>query len=499
MKKVISFIVLFFLAYYSYGQVIRFPKVGYANSECEILYINMTESNTTVCIDFNPVYAVFDWFSISPKTTLSFIHPTTQKICNLKIKGMSLVGLGLKENQLIPYKMGKKIDLEWHLKNTASTTAVLGFDAMPKGVKEIFISENEGVNSFRWNNILIIENSAHRFFGNYNDLVATSNDPNKGYYESIDGDYQIALFNHGDSCSLALVHYPQSEESIKARWKHGEEKATLRMTSIPNIYKADWYMVNKEKRSAVISFDSGIMSVKIDGVEKDALFIKMDKSNSNSSSNSGQPRLTEKWSGTGFALKNGYTVTNYHVVDGARNIEIYGVNGDFQNGIKATIVGSDKVNDIALLKISDENFKYKQEIPYGIKTQMSDVGESVYVLGYPLTTTMGEEIKLTDGIISSRTGFEGDVALYQISAPIQPGNSGGPLFDKDGNVIGIVCAHHKGAENVSYAIKTSYLKNLAESITTGSILPNSNRVRNFQLKDQVKQIRNFVYLIKCSK
>lgn len=66
---------------------------------------------------------------------------------------------------------------------------------------------------------------------------------------------------------------------------------------------------------------------------------------------------------------------------------------------------------------------------------------------------MGDEIKLTTGVISSKTGFQGDVSLYQISAPIQPGNSGGPLFDNKGNLIGIVNAKHKGAENVGYAIK----------------------------------------------
>ena len=111
---------------------------------------------------------------------------------------------------------------------------------------------------------------------------------------------------------------------------------------------------------------------------------------------------------------------------------------------------------------------------------------------------MGDEIKLTTGIISSKTGFQGDVALYQISAPIQPGNSGGPLFDKKGNVIGIVSAKHAGAENVGYAIKTVYLRNLIESCADISIIPTANTVATLPLTGKVKKEKHFVFLIKCS-
>lgn len=207
----------------------------------------------------------------------------------------------------------------------------------------------------------------------------------------------------------------------------------------------------------------------------------------------------KEWSGTGFALKNGYIVTNYHVVDGAKSITIQGVKGDFNKSYKATIVGSDKNNDLALLKISDTSFSGFGAIPYSISSTTSDVGEDIFVLGYPLTSTMGDEIKLTTGIISSKTGFQGDVSLYQISAPIQPGNSGGPLFDKKGNVIGIVSAKHAGAENVGYAIKSMYLRNLIESSANSTIIPTNNSVLTLPLTGKVKAEKNFVFFIKCSK
>jgi S1-C subfamily serine protease len=138
------------------------------------------------------------------------------------------------------------------------------------------------------------------------------------------------------------------------------------------------------------------------------------------------------------------------------------------------------------------------DIPYSIKTSTTDVGENIFVLGYPLTSTMGEEIKLTTGVVSSKTGFQGDVSSYQISAPIQPGNSGGPLFDSNGNVIGIVSAKHKGAENVGYAIKASYLKNLMESVLSENILPQTNKIASYKLSNKVKSLTKYVYYITCS-
>lgn len=203
------------------------------------------------------------------------------------------------------------------------------------------------------------------------------------------------------------------------------------------------------------------------------------------------------WTGTGFALANNHLVTNYHVVEDAKSISILGVNGDFNTQYKASIIASDKINDLAILKVNDVNIP-AASIPYAVKTTISDVGEEIFVLGYPLTSTMGDEIKLTTGVVSSKTGYSGDVALYQISAPVQPGNSGGPLFDSKGNVIGIVSAKHKDAENVGYAVKSSYLRNLMESSLSSNILPQVNRVATQNLAGKVKSVKNFIYYIVCS-
>ena len=158
-------------------------------------------------------------------------------------------------------------------------------------------------------------------------------------------------------------------------------------------------------------------------------------------------------SGTGFAISsNGIIVTNHHVVDGATNINVRGINSDFSKTYRAKVVSEDKNNDLAIIQIDDISFSTLGTIPYVLSHKSCDVGSSIFCLGYPLVATMGDEIKLTNGIISSKSGFQGDVTTYQISAPVQPGNSGGPLFDDKGNLIGIINAKHLDTENVTYAI-----------------------------------------------
>ena len=78
-------------------------------------------------------------------------------------------------------------------------------------------------------------------------------------------------------------------------------------------------------------------------------------------------------------------------------------------------------------------------------------------------------------------------------------NSGGPLFDSKGNLIGIVSSKHAGAENVGYAIKASYLKNLVESAVSSSVLPSNNTISSQPLTGKVKSVQDFVFIIECSK
>ena len=203
--------------------------------------------------------------------------------------------------------------------------------------------------------------------------------------------------------------------------------------------------------------------------------------------------------GTGFLLTStGYIVTNYHVINNATSINVKGVNGDYYTLHSADVLLSDKNNDLAIIKLKNPNITFT-EPPYAVKTEVASTGEDIYLLGYPLTGSMGEEIKLTTGVISSKTGYKGDIGSYQVSAAAQPGNSGGPLFDKQGNLIGVINAKITEAENVTYAIKATYLKTLLELSGQSVALPTLNTLAGLPLSEQVSKLSNYVYIIEVNR
>ncbi len=208
-----------------------------------------------------------------------------------------------------------------------------------------------------------------------------------------------------------------------------------------------------------------------------------------------------KGNGSGFFINEaGYIATNYHVIEDAKFIQVE----YYQKGIKhvypAMVIVTDKQNDLAIIQITDPNFNTVDRIPYVFTTQIKDVGTDVFALGYPLANVMGDEVKFTDGKISSKTGIKGDISVYQISVPIQPGNSGGPLFDNKGNLVGITSSalnkEYFNAENVNYAIKSAYLKNLVDVMPTPLRLPNSPEIHNKPLTEKIKLLTDFVPIIK---
>jgi S1-C subfamily serine protease len=209
-----------------------------------------------------------------------------------------------------------------------------------------------------------------------------------------------------------------------------------------------------------------------------------------------------KWAGNGSGIiisKSGYIVTNHHVIEGADDIEVEFIVNDEVQKFNAEIVQSDKVNDLAIIKIFDMNFDGLDNLPYNFKTRSSDVGTKVYAYGYPMALSlMGKEIKITDGIISSKSGFDGDITTYQITAPIQGGNSGGPLFDDKGNFLGINSSGLSKdiADNVGYTIKSSYVLNLIDVLPKSIDLPSSTKLQSLPLTEQIKEISKYVVLIK---
>ena len=188
-----------------------------------------------------------------------------------------------------------------------------------------------------------------------------------------------------------------------------------------------------------------------------------------------------------IALESRIFATNNHVVDGATHIFVYFP--ETKTRYKAETITVDATNDLALVRITDPQFNGFPDIQYGFKLAPEDVGTDVFVLGYPRVDTMGEEVKLTTGVVSSRSGFQGNQSQYQISAPVQPGNSGGPLFNDSGELIGIVSAKHTdGVENVSYAVKLSYLNDLISKSGESIDLDRSSQIASQKLSEKCKAV-----------
>ena len=212
--------------------------------------------------------------------------------------------------------------------------------------------------------------------------------------------------------------------------------------------------------------------------------------------------VNSKWAGNGSGViisKSGHIITNHHVIEDAEKIEVEFMLDNELQKFNAEVVQVDKTNDLAVLKIFDMNFDGVSEPPYNFKFRGSDVGTKVYAFGYPMALSiMGKEIKVTDGMISSKSGFDGNITTYQITAPIQGGNSGGPLFDEQANLIGINSSGIRKdiADNVAYSIKTSYVSNLLDVLPKSIELPSSTKLKSLPLTEQIKEISKYVVLVK---
>ncbi len=201
-----------------------------------------------------------------------------------------------------------------------------------------------------------------------------------------------------------------------------------------------------------------------------------------------------KFSGTGFALTSeGYLVTSYHVIQGADSLL---VEGRDRQRYHAEPVYSDRAHDLAILRITDKKFTGFGRLPYAIKSGQADLGERVFTLGYPR-----EDVVYGEGSLSARSGFEGDTAFYQVSIPVNPGNSGGPLLDERGNLIGVVSGRQNDAQSAAFATKSSYLVRLVDSLAAAKPaapyhLPHYGQLAGAGRPQQLKKLQDYVFVVK---
>ena len=291
-------------------------------------------------------------------------------------------------------------------------------------------------------------------------------------------------------------------EDLDNNWYCGDKKATIEETSIRDLYTGKWLMYDKVTTNNITAqYTDGLLVVHF-GANNESNFLKVyPKGNTTfrpkTSGGDGETLLA---SGSGFLMSTlGVIGTNNHVIESANKIKVFFTDGFTQKEYNAKVLLTDKSNDVALLQITDSvDFS---SIPYGICTT-TDIGTEVFTIGFPRPNAMGENFKVTNGIISSLTGIEDDIRAYQITVPIQPGNSGGPLFDMKGNLLGITTSTlsekyiNAKVENVNYAVKISYLLNLYSMLPNAGNLKECKTQTKAELSSIVKKYKNYVCLIK---
>lgn len=321
--------------------------------------------------------------------------------------------------------------------------------------------------------------------------------PIEGIYKNYSNDgnaYSIGILKHNDK------YYGIILNSDNDLWKVGDTKIVLNHIE-GSAYDAEYYDLSHQKLNAIAGLkDNRLLefSAPYRGDVMNFSFIKIFPSSGEKSIAGASSNEQCKASGSGVLISDNIIITNYHVVEDANKVEaILNING-IPETFSARVLCTDKTNDLAIVCIKDEKFKSQGEAPFKILANTVDVGTSVFAMGFPLTNFLGEEVKITDGIISSKSGFEGDIVTYQISVPIQPGNSGGPLFDKNGNLVGITNAgiDKSVAENVGYAIKTPYVFNIIDSSPINISIPQGKTLPKEDFPELIKSLKPYVVYLK---
>ena len=190
--------------------------------------------------------------------------------------------------------------------------------------------------------------------------------------------------------------------------------------------------------------------------------------------------------GTGFFVSSSKVLTNNHVINSCKSIEL--VRKGYTSIAK--IIAKDVNNDLAILEADTVNSNaLKFRTGKGIR-----IGNEIVVLGYPLGDVLGTSVKLTTGNVSSLNGLVDDTTRLQMSAPVQPGNSGGPLLDTSGNIVGVVYARLEKSlsgrltQNVNLAIKANVAKMFLDSNNVDYAVEPSNNVKDLaDIADEAKE------------
>lgn len=207
-------------------------------------------------------------------------------------------------------------------------------------------------------------------------------------------------------------------------------------------------------------------------------------------------KILKSTAATAFVVSaNGYLITSYHVVKNAEKIFIE-AQRDSLLRLPVKTIYTDIEKDVAILQVTDTNFVSFGYLNYALRPQDAELGEEVFTLAYPR-----QDIVYAEGAISALTGYREDTLTYQISVPVNPGNSGGPLLDQFGNLVGIVQGKNNRLEGTAFALKSKYIQAVLDSVSSQNdalplVIPQYNGIRWLSRTEQIKALREFVFLLR---
>jgi serine protease Do len=264
--------------------------------------------------------------------------------------------------------------------------------------------------------------------------------------------------------------------------------AAVILTMIINsIFTLDNVRSLEEKQTSQITF----LRKEIFNVKKEQIEMAKKQKEKNT-----EKKPVRQYGATAFVISsNGYLITNYHVIKNADSIYIE-IKKDSVMRLKVKEVFSDPQNDLAILQVDDSSFIGFAPLPYAMRMDEAYLGESVYTLAYPR-----QDMVYGEGSISATSGWDDDTTKYQVSVPVNPGNSGGPLLDEKGSLIGVVSGKHSTLDGATFAVKARYLKSLVDSLNIQNneepiTLPFHNQMLMLKRPEQIKRLRDFVYVVR---
>lgn len=273
----------------------------------------------------------------------------------------------------------------------------------------------------------------------------------EGIWKSSDGRYLLGIVY--DQQDILYRYKAFIIESDATGWLPGDVKCRWTSLDESSVSMGDWYMSNKLKKSSVFKVENNLIFPVANSELSDIALVKIYPGTAGSNSQS---------TGTGFTISpNGLIVTAYHVIEGSDSIEALVPGLGFR---PAKIIASNPSNDIAIIKVQTETKNYLNISDF----KSSKVSDKIYTLGYPLSSVLGDEPKYSEGVVNSLTGLGDSASLMQVSIPIQPGNSGGPVLNNQNEVVGMIVST-AGIEafyalsgtipqNVNWAVKSDYIR-----------------------------------------